>query len=72
MLVEIHARGVNFADTERRPFGPTPLPWILGSGPPASWSKPPPTSIRCGAVDRSRLRDLPAVTAPTPNSRPVL
>jgi NADPH2:quinone reductase len=33
VLVEVHARGVNFADTERRRarYGPTPLPWILGS-----------------------------------------
>jgi len=31
--VEIHARGVNFADTEwrRARYRPTPLPWILGS-----------------------------------------
>ncbi|MGH7726922.1 MAG: zinc-binding dehydrogenase [Candidatus Eiseniibacteriota bacterium] len=31
--VEIHARGVNFADTERRRarYGPTPVPCILGS-----------------------------------------
>src|SRR5258708_39366206 len=33
VLVEIHARGVNFADTEwrRARYRPTPLPWILGS-----------------------------------------
>ena len=33
VLVEIHARGVNFADTEwrRAVYRPTPLPWILGS-----------------------------------------
>ena len=33
VLVDLHARGVNFADTERRRarYGPTPLPWILGS-----------------------------------------
>ena len=32
-LVEIHASGVNFADTEwrRARYRPTPLPWILGS-----------------------------------------
>src|SRR5262245_13373727 len=34
VLVELHARGVNFADTEwrRAVYRPTPLPWILGSG----------------------------------------
>jgi NADPH2:quinone reductase len=33
VLVELHARGVNFADTEwrRARYRPTPLPWILGS-----------------------------------------
>ncbi len=33
VLVELHARGVNFADTETRRarYRPTPLPWILGS-----------------------------------------
>jgi len=33
VLVDIHARGVNFADTEwrRARYRPTPLPWILGS-----------------------------------------
>lgn len=33
VLVEIHARGVNFADTEvrRARYRPTPLPWIVGS-----------------------------------------
>src|SRR5262245_43408933 len=33
VLVEIHATGVNFADTEwrRARYHPTPLPWILGS-----------------------------------------
>lgn len=33
VLVELAARGVNFADTERRTakYGPTPLPCILGS-----------------------------------------
>ncbi len=33
VLVEIHAVGVNFADTEwrRARYRPTPLPWILGS-----------------------------------------
>jgi len=33
VLVEINARGVNFADTEwrRALYRPTPLPWILGS-----------------------------------------
>jgi NADPH2:quinone reductase len=33
VLIEIHARGVNFADTEwrRAVYRPTPLPWILGS-----------------------------------------
>lgn len=33
VLVEVHAGGVNFADTERRRarYRPTPLPWILGS-----------------------------------------
>ena len=33
VLVDIHARGVNFADTESRRarYRPTPLPWILGS-----------------------------------------
>jgi NADPH2:quinone reductase len=33
VLVEIRARGVNFADTEwrRAVYRPTPLPWILGS-----------------------------------------
>src|SRR5262245_47429943 len=33
VLVEIHACGVNFADTEwrRARYRPTPLPWILGS-----------------------------------------
>jgi NADPH2:quinone reductase len=33
VVVEIHARGVNFADTEwrRAVYRPTPLPWILGS-----------------------------------------
>jgi len=33
VLVELHARGVNFADTERRRalYRPTPLPCVLGS-----------------------------------------
>ena len=33
VLVDLHARGVNFADTEwrRARYRPTPLPWILGS-----------------------------------------
>lgn len=33
VLVEMHATGVNFADTETRRarYRPTPLPWILGS-----------------------------------------
>lgn len=33
VLVEIHACGVNFADTEwrRAVYRPTPLPWVLGS-----------------------------------------
>jgi NADPH2:quinone reductase len=33
VLVEIHATGVNFAETETRRarYRPTPLPWILGS-----------------------------------------
>jgi len=33
VLVELHARGVGFADTERRSakYGPTPVPCILGS-----------------------------------------
>jgi NADPH2:quinone reductase len=33
VLVEVHARGVNFADTETRRarYRPTPLPWIPGS-----------------------------------------
>src|SRR5215510_148138 len=33
VLVELHARGVNYADTEwrRAKYRPTPLPWILGS-----------------------------------------
>ena len=33
VLVELHACGVNFADTEwrRARYRPTPLPWILGS-----------------------------------------
>jgi len=33
VLVEIHARGVSFADTEwrRAVYRPTPLPWILGT-----------------------------------------
>ena len=33
VLVDLHARGVNFADTEKRraKYKPTPLPWILGS-----------------------------------------
>ena len=33
VLIEIHARGVNFADTETRRarYQPTPLPWILGA-----------------------------------------
>lgn len=33
VLVEIHARGVNFADTETRRarYRPTPLPWIPGA-----------------------------------------
>ncbi len=33
VLVELHARGVNFADTETRRarYRSTPLPWILGS-----------------------------------------
>jgi NADPH:quinone reductase len=33
VVVELHARGVNFADTEwrRAVYRPTPLPWILGS-----------------------------------------
>ena len=32
VLIAIHARGVNFADTETRRarYRPTPLPWILG------------------------------------------
>src|SRR5512134_3248315 len=33
VLIELQARGVNFADTEwrRARYRPTPLPWILGS-----------------------------------------
>jgi NADPH2:quinone reductase len=33
VLVQLHARGVNFADTETRRarYRPTPLPWILGA-----------------------------------------
>src|SRR5262249_12456010 len=33
VMVELHARGVNFSETEwrRARYHPTPLPWILGS-----------------------------------------
>src|SRR5260221_5664853 len=65
VLVELRARGVNFADTEwrRARYRATPLPWILGS-------EGAGTIVETGAgVDASWRGRRGAVYAPPPPTR---